>query len=562
MRKRLICLLTVIGMLGSSVNVYAAEQDSRMIEENMPSAEPEETGVEEDEKELLRAGNGIPINAVNFPDENFRQCISEWVDKNQDQVLSEEETGGVTRLELDFRGIEDLRGIEYFTALEYLRVDHNMFSSLDVSKNTALKELYCEFNWDLESLDISKNTALEVLYCYFCGLNNLHMGKNAALETLDCSGNDLRNLEVSESTSLKFLDCAANELSSLDVSKNTALEELSLNNNKVKSLDLSKNTMLGNLDCGFNELSSLDVSKNTALKELYCQDNNLSSLDLSKNTVLEKWNCSGNSFFDQNGTIDMSQRDSGFISSKVSNLQNLSLEGNTFTRPDGSKDGTYDYDCGRNIAMTVTVKRSESEPIPSPKPDLPEDWPFSDVEVKPGYWKYDSIKYVYDNNIMNGINGTMRFDPDEPLTRAMFATVLYRMAGNPAVQFQNKFEDVKEGKYYSNAVIWAYEQGIVQGLDGGRRYGIDEFITREQIAKMLNEFGRVQGYTLDDSTDIGGFPDYGEVSGWAVNYMKWAVGSGMVTGKNIDGVYYLDPRSNATRAECAAMLTRFMNRYQ
>lgn len=606
MRKRLVGSLMAIVMLVFSVNVYAAEVDSQMKEENVSSEEPEETELvqeedgkvsqsdseepesneqgdipveideagegeegnvsseepeeteplqeedgdvlqsdsvepesdaqgdisieidEEGEEELLRAGNGIPINEVNFPDENFREYILGYggIDSNKDQILSEEEAGRVTRLEIDFWGIEDLKGIEYFTGLEYLKVNNNLLTSLDVSKNTALKQLDCDLN-DLTSLDVSKNIALELLGCTYCELSNLYTGRNTALETLLCWGNHLSSLDVSGNTSLKVLDCSANELTSLDVSKNTALEELSINNNNLRSLDLSKNIALTTLDWGFNELSSLDLSKNTALTDLFGN---------------------GNSFFDQNGKINMSQRDGNFISGKVSNLQNLSLEGNIFTRLDPSKDGTYDYDCGRNITMTVTIKG--------------EEWPFSDVEVRPGYWKYDSIKYVYDNNIMNGINGTTRFDPDEPLTRAMFATVLYRMAGNPAVQFQNKFEDVTAGRYYSNAVIWAYEQGIVQGMEGGKRYGIDEYITREQIAKMLKEYGRVAGYNLDDSVDIGGFPDYREVSGWAVNYMKWAVGSGMVTGKNINGVYYLDPRGNATRAECAAMLTRFMKRYQ
>ncbi len=188
-------------------------------------------------------------------------------------------------------------------------------------------------------------------------------------------------------------------------------------------------------------------------------------------------------------------------------------------------------------------------------------WPFSDVTISEGNWKYESVKYVYDNNIMNGINGTTRFDPDEPLTRAMFATVLYRMAGNPPVQFQNKFEDVVDGRYYSRAVIWAYNQGIVNGVEGGIRYGIDEYITREQIAKMLKEYGRVRNYTMNESANLNSFPDRSEISGWAAGYMQWAVGSGMVTGKNINGIYYLDPKGNATRAECAAMLTRFMQRY-
>ena len=132
------------------------------------------------------------------------------------------------------------------------------------------------------------------------------------------------------------------------------------------------------------------------------------------------------------------------------------------------------------------------------------------------------------------------------------------MAGEPPVDGENCFADVRDDKYYVQAIIWAYDKKIVGGLDGGTRFEPEEFITREQIAKMLYEFGKSQGYTLDDSADLSGFPDNSDVSGWALDYMRWAVGSGMINGKNIGGAYYLDPKGNATRAECAAMLTRFM----
>lgn len=82
-------------------------------------------------------------------------------------------------------------------------------------------------------------------------------------------------------------------------------------------------------------------------------------------------------------------------------------------------------------------------------------------DVPSSGWKYDNVKYVYEQGVMNGISGTNSFNPDGKLTRAMFATVLYRMAGEPNVSFSNKFTDVVSGKYYSDAVIWAYQQGIV-----------------------------------------------------------------------------------------------------
>ena len=163
---------------------------------------------------------------------------------------------------------------------------------------------------------------------------------------------------------------------------------------------------------------------------------------------------------------------------------------------------------------------------------------------------------------MNGINGTTRFDPDELLTRAMFATVLYRMAGEPVVQFEDKFEDVVDGRYYSRAITWAYKQNIVQGMEGGQRYGVDEYITREQMAKMLMEYARVKEYGTGEKADLSRFPDKENISGWANGYMQWAVGCGMIGGKNVNGTYYLDPKGDTTRAECAAMLMRFMKRYQ
>ncbi len=195
-------------------------------------------------------------------------------------------------------------------------------------------------------------------------------------------------------------------------------------------------------------------------------------------------------------------------------------------------------------------------------PDKDSDFPFSDISIIKNNWKYESVKYVYDKGIMNGISGTTWFEPDSQLTRAMFATVLYRMAGSPAVTYTNKFADVPDGKYYSSAIIWANQKGIVNGVGDGTSYGVDQNITREQIAKMLNEYAKVCGYDVSQSKSLDGFTDTAEVSGWAVNYMKWATGVGLISGKpNADGSYRLDPKGEATRAECAKMLMMFDQTY-
>lgn len=198
-------------------------------------------------------------------------------------------------------------------------------------------------------------------------------------------------------------------------------------------------------------------------------------------------------------------------------------------------------------------------PVPAKSPELPPGWPFIDVAVNPGNWKYENIKFVYENGIMTGVK-TDEFQPDVPLTRAMFASVIYRLAGSPEVTYKNVFSDVPAGKWYSNAIIWAYENKIVAGLGNGR-YGINDNITREQVARMLMEFAKVQGYDISDSADFGKFADASDVSRWAADNMRWAVGAGIISGSTKDGVYYMNPKGQATRAECAVMLAKFIKKF-
>lgn len=225
-----------------------------------------------------------------------------------------------------------------------------------------------------------------------------------------------------------------------------------------------------------------------------------------------------------------------------------------------SFDGTmtiYDLQCAQTIGSSTTLDWDASL---NPESVL---FAFSDVLVIPGNWKYESVKYVYENNIMNGISSTTLFQPDRTLSRSMFATVLYRMAGQPAVSFVNKFTDVPVGKWYSDAITWANQKGIVAGYnDGSGRFGIDDPVTREQIAKMLYEYARVTGYNVSQMKVLDAFTDRSTVSIWADKYLQWATAVEMITGKpNADGSLRLDPKGAATRAECAAMLMRFQGKY-
>ena len=212
---------------------------------------------------------------------------------------------------------------------------------------------------------------------------------------------------------------------------------------------------------------------------------------------------------------------------------------------------------GMKDSAIATAAYIIEDKAPADKP-----WIFTDVSEITGNWKYESVKYVYNNEIMGAITDTREFQPDRPLSRSMFATVLYRMAGEPEVAYEDKFSDVPAGKWYSNAIIWAYKNKIVAGYPDGS-FGIDDNITREQIAKMLFEYARVSKYDISERNDLGSFTDKASVSGWAVEYMQWATAVKMITGKPNDdqNTYRMDPKGDATRAECADMLTRFAEKY-
>ena len=234
----------------------------------------------------------IAINETNFPDENFRN----WVlaqDYGADGVLTNGERESVTGFSVSYEQIADLKGIEFFTALEWLSCEVNELTTLDLSKNTSLTELYCNDN-QLASLDVSKNTLIKILYCNNNQLSSLDVTNNTALTHLDCSNNQLTLLNVSKSTELLWLNCNNNMLASLNMPKNTKLFFLSCNNNQLTSLNVSDNTGLAEFDCSSNNLSTLDVTKITNLSVLNCNGNELSSLDISKNTKLQRLKCSDN----------------------------------------------------------------------------------------------------------------------------------------------------------------------------------------------------------------------------------------------------------------------------
>ena len=181
--------------------------------------------------------------------------------------------------------------------------------------------------------------------------------------------------------------------------------------------------------------------------------------------------------------------------------------------------------------------------------------PFTDVSEKD--WFYGDVMFVYENGLMLGTSKTL-FSPHGTATRGMMATILWRMEGSPVPKGKNSFTDVEAGKWYADAITWTAENSIFAGY-GKDKFGPDDPITREQLAAIFYRYVDYKGYDLTVKENLDKFKDADKITDYAKTAMQWAVGSGLVKGKSGN---LLDPQGTATRAEIAAMLHRFIEKYE
>lgn len=277
-----------------------------------------------------------------------------------------------------------------------------------------------------------------------------------------------------------------------------------------------------------------------------------------------------------NGTLTITKKSSGgggvsiytvkFESNGGTNVASKTVRRNTAIEvPEApTKDGyTFDgwyidkeftkaYDFSVKVTKSFTLYAKWTEIKKEPVVDeLDKTNTFTDV--KENDWFYANVQYVGENKLMNGVADD-KFAPNDTLTRAMLVTVLYRNEGEPAVNKSIPFADVDMGAWYANAVVWAKQNGIVNGVNE-TEFAPDENITREQIAAIMFRYAQYKGMdavTLEENLH---FADADEISEYAVSAMNWAVGTGLMKGKSTTTINLKD---NATRAEIAAILHRFI----
>lgn len=214
-----------------------------------------------------------------------------------------------------------------------------------------------------------------------------------------------------------------------------------------------------------------------------------------------------------------------------------------------SKQTTGSVSSNKAYVRCSADTEAKSDISPSPSSAIP----FGDVSDTA--WYYNSVKFAYENKLFSGVNSN-NFDPDGEMTRAMLVTVIHRLAGEPDSSESHSFADV-DNDYYTKAVMWSNTCGIITGV-GKNSFAPSGLVTREQLAVMLMRYAKYKGYYVSSEGNIDSFSDAQSVSDWASEAVKWANHEGIITGKSNS---IIDPAGNATRAEVAAMLQRFAEKF-
>ncbi|MCL2568112.1 MAG: S-layer homology domain-containing protein [Oscillospiraceae bacterium] len=483
----------------------------------------------------------------------------------------------IWELNLSEANIACLRGIEHFPSLNRLMVDSNQLTALDLSGNPKLSYLWASRN-NLSTLNVSNNPALVQLHVSENNLSTLDVSNNSRLMTLSVSFNTLNALDVTNNPALWNILASDNNLSTLDLSNNPELDMLEIALNNLNALDLSNNPVLRALFAANNNLDALDLSNNPELEFLNAFYNNISTLNVSNNPVLEVLGVGGNNLSNLNVSNNPMLRN---LSANQNNLEILDVSNNQALRLlDISNNNFSTLDVSNNPELSVLWVRNNSlstldvshldlwELVASYNlmvsrdsvigwqnvtnfhfyPQRTDAFPFTDIAAN--HWARDYVATVFEHNIMQGVSATT-FAPDQTLSRAMVATILHRMAGEPSA-IGGDFGDVPSGQWFSTPIAWAHQTNIVHGYAGN--FNPHGNVTREQFVAMLHRYAVYSGQCVAVPPEFVR-PGYGQVSEWAEPYVRWASYRGLL--QEAEGP--MNPAGHATRAEAAAMLARFLD---
>lgn len=210
---------------------------------------------------------------------------------------------------------------------------------------------------------------------------------------------------------------------------------------------------------------------------------------------------------------------------------------------------TKAYDFSQKVTKSITLFAKWE------KEEVTNTFPFNDVKTDD--WFYEAVKYAYANGIFEGV-AEDTFAPKNNVTRAMFVTVMYRLEKGAAQDAESVFDDVENGAWYKDAVLWGYKNGIVNGVSE-KSFAPNKVITREEMAAMLYRFAKFKGYdvSVGEDTNILSYEDFDKIAEYAIGAIQYASGAGIMKGKSERTI---NPKDAATRAEAAAMIMRFIEK--
>ena len=458
----------------------------------------------------------LPINEDNFPDDNFRNYIKTYKAGGRD-VLTVEQQRNVTTIEINNKGVSDLKGIEAFPNLKELNCGNNSIQKLDLRQNPALEKLICNKN-QLTQLDLSKNPQIYYLKCSENKLEQLDVSHLKELLTLDCSNNDLEQLDVKNSKFLVALNCSANQLTELDVdvTHKPNLERVECQKNQLTSLILGQNKLLKKLNCANNQLTQLNLNNMISLKDLNCFNNQLTVLDVSDSPELTKLWLGDNHLTSLNldnnpnlnftytdiysgenvytvtlnpdRTFDLRNLPGNFDINRVTGWEHGKANGNILTVDEGTNVVYYAYKCRSDILevsfkldVTGTGGSTGGGTVTPPEPPVtPPEPPVTPPSgggdgggavvivaavgaVAAGVVGYGVYNYVSGQKLQ----ALLPEGVAAPENRAQTALLLWNTAGRPEPAEAPAFADVADPDT-AKAAQWCVEQGLMKRRLNGK----------------------------------------------------------------------------------------------